>query len=742
VRCRPFNSREKGLKAECIIDVEDGKTVIIADPKKEKDPQRFTFDHSYFWDSEQENVYDALGKPIMEGAIAGFNGTIFAYGQTGSGKTFSMMGEEGMEGIIPRLNAGLFESLSAASAAADAEEATEVDGESKSAPAVDFLVSVSYLEIYNEVIKDLLNPSDKRLEVREHPKLGIYVKDLATLVVKDAVSVAALIEQGNAVRQVATTNMNARSSRSHSCFIIRIEQKRTERVRTGKDAEVERTTTTNAKLNLVDLAGSERQAKTGATGARLKEGAAINKSLTALGNVINALAATAKKGDHVPYRDSKLTRLLQESLGGNSMTLMLAAISPADDNFEETISTLRYANRAKNIQNKAKRNEDVNQAIINELRGEIEHLRKQLLLQQAKGPAAVDADPEEAAREAAKVTSLEDTIAALEHAKQQSWEQQQALSQAYEEERKKNLANTDKIKSVMQTLKEDNLETLRRLKQLDASASKETRRFRSLRDKHKANRAQMAEQMVEWQRLHELDGGREDGPHAEEIAAALASVERLHDTVEAEQKELMAIKGRIRGIDDEREEVRAEASAQRRLLEQDADLRRTIADEERRRLAAEAETELKRHMQEQRQALQEEADRERQALLARLHAAQEAGGGASGAEVDGLRLELLEAKRDRDVAQLTADSARAQLDAAVERVRAEADEASHAAKVRELRMVRSIVEGYEDERKLLRQQAAEMGAHLEAAAMDIEELSRQVTALRGELVVARAGGVA
>ncbi|KAA0150653.1 hypothetical protein FNF27_02763 [Cafeteria roenbergensis] len=748
VRCRPFNKRELGLGASCVIEIEDGKKVSITDAKggEGKEPHMFTFDHSYFWDSTQLEVYEALGKPIMEGAMAGFNGTIFAYGQTGSGKTFSMMGGESGDsvGIIPRLNAELFSRLDAT--VVDAEAAAEsmaADAETKDdVPAkVEFLVSVSYLEIYNEVIKDLLNPSDKRLDVREHPKLGIYVKDLATLVVKDAESVAKLIEQGNSVRQVASTNMNARSSRSHSCFIIRIEQKRTERVKGPDGGDVERTTTTNAKLNLVDLAGSERQSKTGATGARLKEGAAINKSLTTLGNVINALASADGKKRHVPYRDSKLTRLLQESLGGNSKTLMIAAISPADDNYEETLSTLRYADRAKQIKNKAVINEDVNQAMIRELRSEIEELRRQLLEQQAKASGAAAAGEEV---DTERVTELEDTIAALEHAKQQSWEQQQAISKLYEEERKKNLANTDKIKSVMQTLKEDNLETLRRLKQLDSDSNKLTKRFRALREQHKDSREMLKQQMREWQRLHTLDGGVEDGPHAEEIASALASVERLHGDVESEQAELLSIKEQLKKLDDEREEVRAEASAQRRLLEEDAGVRGAIAEEERRRLAAEAQIALKEDMERQRLALQEEAERERQELLARLHASEDgsAEGGASAAELERLQLELLEVKRDRDVALLNAKSMRAELEVTVASMRAEAEEQLRVSREKELRMVRAIVEGYEEERATLKQQAVAMGKHLQHAAEDVAFLAEENRRLKAELIVARAGGEA
>jgi Kinesin motor domain len=204
-------------------------------------------------------------------------------------------------------------------------------------------------------------------QIREHPDLGIYVEGLCELVVKSGEDVMTLLEQGGAVRRVAATNMNEHSSRSHSCFTIKLAQKTTEELEGG----ISRETSLNSKLNLVDLAGSERAQKTGASGDTLKEGASINKSLMSLGNVITALSEGKKRG-HIPYRDSTLTRLLQESLGGNAQTLMLAAISPADYNFDETVSTLRYAHRAKSIENSVTRNEDVNDKMIRELK-EVSH---------------------------------------------------------------------------------------------------------------------------------------------------------------------------------------------------------------------------------------------------------------------------------------------------------------------------------------------------------------------------------
>jgi len=286
--------------------------------------------------------------------VEGYNGTVFAYGQTGCGKSFSMQGIEEpatQRGIIPRAFEHIFESITVADNSR-------------------FLVHASYLEIYNEDIRDLLSKSTKveKLEVKEHPDKGVYVKDLSKIACNSISDMEKLMDRGSKNRSVGATLMNADSSRSHSIFTIFIETSEK-----GADGEEH---IKAGKLNLVDLAGSERQAKTGATGGRLKEATKINLSLSALGNVISALVDGKSK--HIPYRDSKLTRLLQDSLGGNTKTLMVACISPADNNFDETLSTLRYANRAKNIKNKPKINEDPKDALLREYQDEITML-KQLL---------------------------------------------------------------------------------------------------------------------------------------------------------------------------------------------------------------------------------------------------------------------------------------------------------------------------------------------------------------------------
>lgn len=339
----------------------------------------FAFDKSYWSfnrDDEnfagQEDLFSDLGAPLLDNAFGGYNNCIFAYGQTGSGKSYSMMGYGEEYGVIPRICKDMFDRI----------DKVQEDKNLKCT------VEVSYLEIYNERVRDLLNPSTKgNLRVREHPSTGPYVEDLAKLAVRSFADIENLMDEGNKARTVAATNMNETSSRSHAVFTVVLTQKR-------HDVETRMDTEKVAKISLVDLAGSERATSTGATGARLKEGAEINRSLSTLGRVIAALADMStgkmKKGGQVPYRDSVLTWLLKDSLGGNSLTAMIAAISPADINFEETLSTLRYADSAKRIKNHAVVNEDPNARMIRELKEELAQLRAKL-----SGGGGVGTAPEE-----------------------------------------------------------------------------------------------------------------------------------------------------------------------------------------------------------------------------------------------------------------------------------------------------------------------------------------------------------
>jgi kinesin family protein 1 len=371
--------------------MKDNQTILTApdnhQAKNAKDTatKTFAFDRSY-WSFNKEdksyagqsNLFTDLGGPLLDNAFEGYNNCIFAYGQTGSGKSYSMMGYGKEIGIIPQICQEMFRRI----------EQIQSDG------VTQCTVEVSYLEIYNERVRDLLNPSTKgNLRVREHPSTGPYVEDLAKLVVGGFQEIENLMDEGNKARTVAATNMNETSSRSHAVFTLMLTQKK-------KDIETNMEAEKVAKISLVDLAGSERATSTGATGARLKEGAEINRSLSTLGRVIAALAdmSTGKKkkgANQVPYRDSVLTWLLKDSLGGNSMTAMIAAISPADINYDETLSTLRYADSAKRIKNHAVINEDANARMVRELKEELALLRSKLGGGVAGGTAGAAPHPDE-----------------------------------------------------------------------------------------------------------------------------------------------------------------------------------------------------------------------------------------------------------------------------------------------------------------------------------------------------------
>ena len=363
IRCRPMSRDEKRDGRLCIVSVDDNRgeiSILNAKGDVNEPPKTFTFDCTYGSDSKQEQVYSDTGYPIVESVIQGYNGTIFAYGQTGTGKTFTMEGEDTPNenrGIIPRSFEQIFYAV-------------------EQNPNTEFLIRVSFLEIYNEEIHDLLSKdAATKLDVKEKVESGFYVKDLNLFIVKGIEEMKEVMISGRKNRHTGQTNMNRDSSRSHSIFSIVIE-----RSENGADGMNH---IRAGKLNLVDLAGSERQSKTGSTGERLKEATNINKSLLTLGNVISSLVDGTST--HVPYRDSKLTKLLADSLGGNTKTLMIANIGPADWNFDETISTLRYANRAKNIQNKPKINEDPKDALLREYQDEISRLRAALELQSGLG---------------------------------------------------------------------------------------------------------------------------------------------------------------------------------------------------------------------------------------------------------------------------------------------------------------------------------------------------------------------
>jgi hypothetical protein len=371
VRVRPMIPKEKLEQQSLCLKVHPAERQLVVGKDR-----AVTFDFVFGEDASQQSVYDEACAPLVEACMQGYNATVFAYGQTGSGKTYTMgsgslscVAPE-MRGVVPRVVDGLFEALRAR-----ADEA-------------EFLVRATYLEIYNEEVKDLLNPRTpaKSISIREDASGGIFLTGVHERAVGAKEELFECLEAGSAWRATGSTLMNAVSSRSHSLFSVIVEQR-------PKGAGAERIV---SKLHLVDLAGSERAKKTGAVGQRFKESVSINQGLMALGNVIAALCDQQGRhksslAQHVPYRESKLTRLLQDSLGGNTRTLMVACVSPADGNLDESLNTLRYANRARNITNKPVVNREMPSVV--DLREEIAALQAQLQRQQQQQQGQLPSPP-------------------------------------------------------------------------------------------------------------------------------------------------------------------------------------------------------------------------------------------------------------------------------------------------------------------------------------------------------------
>ncbi|XP_017368249.1 kinesin-like protein KIF21A isoform X10 [Cebus imitator] len=388
VRIRPQLAKEKIEGCHICTSVTPGEPQVFLGKDK-----AFTFDYVFDIDSQQEQIYTQCIEKLIEGCFEGYNATVFAYGQTGAGKTYTMgtgfdvniVEEE--QGIISRAVKHLFKSI---------EEKKHI-AMKNGLPPPDFKVNAQFLELYNEEVLDLfdttrdIDAKNKKSNIRIHEDStgGIYTVGVTTRNVNTESEMMQCLKLGALSRTTASTQMNVQSSRSHAIFTIHVCQTRvcpqidadnaTDNKIISESAQMNEFETLTAKFHFVDLAGSERLKRTGATGERAKEGISINCGLLALGNVISALGDKSKRATHVPYRDSKLTRLLQDSLGGNSQTIMIACVSPSDRDFMETLNTLKYANRARNIKNKVMVNQDRASQQINALRSEITRLQMELM---------------------------------------------------------------------------------------------------------------------------------------------------------------------------------------------------------------------------------------------------------------------------------------------------------------------------------------------------------------------------
>ena len=338
VRCRPLNQKEREISLYETLQIMERKIIILKDPNGASNPnnirtkeQTLAFDYAFDQFEGQEEIFSCTTKFLISGVTNGFNATVFAYGATGAGKTYTMLGNEENPGIMSLTLNELFNRI-------------------KSYPEREYTVKLWYLEIYNENIRDLLVNNSENLELREDPNKGLIVNGITEMIPKSSEHILNILKKGNKNRTTESTNANETSSRSHAILQIMVSYKEKA---SGINYEIK-----YGKLNLIDLAGSERASMTKNKGVRLFEGANINKSLLTLGNCINALCEANEKGikTYIPYRDSKLTRLLKDSLGGNARTVMIANVSPFINSYDDTDNTLKYADRAKHIKTNIKRN--------------------------------------------------------------------------------------------------------------------------------------------------------------------------------------------------------------------------------------------------------------------------------------------------------------------------------------------------------------------------------------------------
>ncbi|XP_002661420.3 kinesin-like protein KIF3C [Danio rerio] len=560
VRCRPLNRKEESSGYENIVQM-DVKLGQVALRNAKAGPgdllKTFTFDAVYDECSKQGDLYDETVRPLIDSVLRGFNGTIFAYGQTGTGKTYTMQGQwldAERRGIIPNSFEHIFTHISRSQ-------------------NQQYLVRASYLEIYQEEIRDLLTKDhSKKLELKESADSGVYIKDLSSFVTKNVKEIEHVMNVGNQTRSVGFTNMNEHSSRSHAIFIITVECSQL-----GPDGQNHIRV---GKLNLVDLAGSERQTKTGVQGERLKEATKINLSLSALGNVISALVDG--RSSHVPYRDSKLTRLLQDSLGGNAKTIMVATLGPASYNYEETLTTLRYANRAKNIKNKPRVNEDPKDALLREFQEEIARLKAQLdkrgmLTKRKRRSRRLRKIGEEEVEEEDDLEDYDDEEIVEKEAQEYMKEQQEEL------EREKEAIRDDHslVAEEKQRLLEEKERMMRHLKKEQEATEMLTAKFKAMESKllvggkniidHTNEQQKMLEQKrheIAEQTRREREIQQQLLDQDEETLELRETFSSLQQEVEAKTKKLKKLYAKLQSLKADIQDVNDEHVRSRQDLEQ------------------------------------------------------------------------------------------------------------------------------------------------------------------------------
>ncbi|XP_013384839.1 chromosome-associated kinesin KIF4 isoform X2 [Lingula anatina] len=577
VKARPLLEVEETKGGKNVVKISGDKISVDTGGKE----QTFVYDGSFAGDVKANQLYKDRCEPLLQKALEGYNVSIMAFGATGSGKSHLMSGTEDDPGIVPCLNHSLYKHVE------------------EKAGKKEFFITVTFVEILDEQMTDLLNPHSNEMRVRQHPQLGIYVDGLSELVANDGETLAKLYEQGSRARKMGATDVRAHRARSHSIFTIHVDQKESNSSKVGLKSTIQ----------MVDLAGSE--------------GVDSNSSLQAVARVIAALGDSKKKGGHVPYRDSRITRLLQEAFGGNAFSLMFACISPADLFSQETMVTLQYATLARNIKNEARVNLDETTHIIADLREEIARLRDKLTTNSKKED----------------VMKMEDLIHDLQIAKRQTWEEKQRLSIQYEEERKTNLANKGILEWVMDSMRKGDKEMQEKLLLLQKEKDQLMLQYKEKRKAVDGMKEDLQKKIAEYSKM--ADSGKATDASTK---AKVTAIHELKELLKSESERLKEIKQHLKEVTEKQRTEREDARSQNMMLRGNAELRQAVEIEERKKIEMENAIMVEDEM--------ERVGREVDFLRMEIQNKVEQGKQYSSEEGSKLEIEVAELKAERQVIAL------------------------------------------------------------------------------------------
>ncbi|XP_012936712.1 chromosome-associated kinesin KIF4A [Aplysia californica] len=582
-KCRPLTSDEEDTGGNSVVSVSGDKVKVNCAGKESS----FSFDGVFGPEKSNRHVYEQAVTPLLQKALDGNNVSILAFGATGGGKSHIMTGSEADPGVIPLMTQNLFRHI---------QERSNKE----------FMVTVSHVEILDENMTDLLNPHTRSMKIRQHPHKGIFIDGLSELVVHTGDDIALLYDQGTRARKLGSSDIKTHAARANAIFIVCVEQKERQSSKVGL----------RSTILLADLAGCEAQSSADPN---------INAGARGVLNIISALGDGKRKGGHIPYRDSKVSRVLQDSLGGNSATLIIAALSPLDKSYQDTLTCLQYCSFAKNIKNTVQLNLDDTQDVISEMRQDIARLRDKI---------AAAAQPERD-----DVAKMEALIQDLEIAKKQTWAEKEKQSAKFEDERKINLANKGILEWVMDSMKKGNREVQEQMMLLQKEKDQLTDKYKEKRKVVESMKEELQKKISEYAKFTESGKKSES-----ETKSRVTAIHELKERLKKETEGLKQLKEQLFAVQQKQQQRREDARAHTNAVKGSAELRQKVEKEERLQMELEHKAMVEEELEKSRLELDsEKTEIQLQAAEGRKYSTKE------GAD---LQIQVAEMKADKSVVTL------------------------------------------------------------------------------------------